>query len=85
MKTRIHPTRIIAYLVQYLLVAAAYWFLRSHFFLMLLIVMSVVPVISIVSVFILRHFLTTSKDVMPDGLFTKMTASIISLSIIATA
>ena len=58
MKTRIHPTRIIAYLVQYLLVAAAYWFLRSHFFLMLLIVMSVVPVISIVSVFILRHFLT---------------------------
>ena len=58
MKTRIHPTRIIAYLVQYLLVAAAYWFLRSHFFLMLLIVMSVIPVISIVSVFILRHFLT---------------------------
>ena len=56
MKTRIHPTRIIAYLVQYALVAFFYWFLRSHFFLMLLAILSAVPVISLVSVFILRHF-----------------------------
>ncbi len=55
MKTRIHVTRIIAYLVQLALVVFLYWFLRSHFFLMLLAIMAVVPVISLVSVFILRR------------------------------
>ena len=55
MKTRIHPTRIIAYLVQLALVGFLYWFLRSHFFLMLLAIMVVVPVLSLVAVFILRH------------------------------
>ena len=54
MKTRIHPTRIIAYLVQLALVIFLFWFLRSHFFLMLLAIMAVVPVLSLISVFILR-------------------------------
>lgn len=56
MKTRIHVSRIIAYLVQYALVTFLFWFLRSHFFLMLFIILSVVPFLSIGAVFILRHF-----------------------------
>ena len=56
MKTRIHTTRIIAYLVQYALVTFLFWFLRSHFFLMLFIILSVVPFLSIGAVFILRRF-----------------------------
>ena len=56
MKTKVHVTRIIAYLVQYLLVAFLFWFLRAHFFLMFLVVMSVVPFLSIGAVFLLRRF-----------------------------
>ena len=58
MKTRVHPTRIIAYLVQYALVAFFYWFLRNHFFFMLLIILSIVPFLSIIFALLLRHFVT---------------------------
>ena len=60
MKTKVHPTRIIAYLVQYGLVIFFYWFLRVHFFLMLLVIMSVIPFLSIGFVFVLRHFVTVT-------------------------
>ena len=62
MKTQIHPTRIIAYLVQYALVFFLHWFLRSHFFLMLLVILSVIPFLSIGAVFLLRHFLTVTLE-----------------------
>ena len=60
MKTRIHITRIIAYLVQYALVLFLFWFLRAHFFLMLLVIMSVVPFLSLGAVFLLRRFVQVS-------------------------
>ena len=60
MKTRVHASRIIAYLVQYGLVVFMYWFLRAHFFLMFLAIMSIVPFLSILSVFILRRKLEVS-------------------------
>ena len=60
MKTKVHITRIIAYLIQYALVAFLFWFLRSHFFLMFLVIMSVVPVLSLGAVFLLRRFVEVS-------------------------
>ena len=60
MKTKVHPTRIIAYLIQYALAAFFYWFLRVHFFLIILVIMSVIPVLSIGFAFILRHFVTVT-------------------------
>ena len=60
MKTRVHPTRIIAYLVQYALVGFFYWFLRSHFFFMLLVILSIVPFLSIGFALILRRFVTVT-------------------------
>ncbi len=60
MKTTVHGTRIVAFLVQYALAAFLYWFLGAHFFLMLIVIMSIVPFISIGLVFLLRHFLTVT-------------------------
>ncbi len=49
-------------MVQYALVVFLYWFLRSHFFLMFLAIMSIVPFLSILSVFILRRKLEVTLE-----------------------
>ena len=54
MKTRIHITRIIAYLVQLMIAIGSYYFLRSHFLLILLVVVACAPFFSILGVFVLK-------------------------------
>ena len=50
--------RIIGYCVIFLLDVLLYYFLHSHFTFIVMILMLVAPVISIVSVFVLRKFIT---------------------------
>ncbi len=54
MKTRIHITRIIAYLVQLAIITGSYYFMRSHFLLILLVIVAGAPILSFIGVFVLR-------------------------------
>ena len=54
MKTKIHLIRIIAYLFQLAVVIFCYDFFKSHFFLILLVLLIGAPVLSIVGVFVLK-------------------------------
>lgn len=55
MKTRIHITRIIAYLVQLAIVILCYNFMKSHFLLILLVIVAGAPVLSLAGVFVLKR------------------------------
>ncbi len=50
--------RLIGYIILFLLDVLLYYFLHSHFTFMVMIIMMVAPVISIVSVLLLRRFIT---------------------------
>jgi Uncharacterized conserved protein (some members contain a von Willebrand factor type A (vWA) domain) len=54
MKSRIHLTRIIAYLVQLAVAIFCYSFFQSHFFLIVLVLVIGAPVLSITGVFVLK-------------------------------
>ena len=55
MKTRIHITRIIVYLVQLAIVILCYNFMKSHFLLILLVIVAGAPVLSLAGVFVLKR------------------------------
>ena len=54
MKTRIHITRITAYLVQLAILIICYNFLRNHFLFILLIIVAGAPLMSLAGVFVLK-------------------------------
>lgn len=49
LRTTIHPTRIVAYLVQLAIVIATYDFLRNHFMLLVLYIVAAAPVLDIIA------------------------------------
>ena len=60
MRTRIHLKRIIAYIVQLLIVLWCYFYLKSHFFLIILVIVAGAPVISLIGVFVLKWGISVS-------------------------
>ncbi len=58
MKTRIRPGRIAVYIILYIIAISMYRFLQSHYTLIMLVIMTAAPVLSIFSCLILRHFVS---------------------------
>lgn len=58
---------VIGYLIVALYSGFMYWFLHSHFFYIVLIMLIFAPVVSVIGVLLLRHFLDVEVECVSDG------------------
>jgi uncharacterized protein (DUF58 family) len=81
LKTAIHPTRIIAYLVQLTIASFAYYFLRNHFLMLVLFIIGVAPFLDIISLVILHRSLQVEL-VSPEKDIDRFSVGFLRLSLI---
>ena len=81
LRTAVHPTRIIAYLVQVAVAVYMYYFLRNHFMMLVLSILAAAPVLDVIA-FIFLYRAVDIKLEAPEREITRNNIGFVRLSLI---